>query len=84
MDNLSVNKHDLHIRRVDQECQFMAFFSSFIYTNLKRLEKRKHMFVILRIHTTFWKTLDNNDLNQIGHLMNFTQRIISVMERMRL
>ena len=30
------------------------------------------------------KTLDNNDLNQIGHLMNFTQRIISVMERMRL
>ena len=31
-----------------------------------------------------WKTLDNNDLNQIGHLMNFTQRIISVMERMRL
>ena len=30
------------------------------------------------------KTLDNNDLNQIGHLMHFTQRIISVMERMRL
>ena len=30
------------------------------------------------------KTLDNNDLNQIGHLMNFTQRIISVMERARL
>ena len=30
------------------------------------------------------KTLDDNDLNQIGHLMNFTQRIISVMERMRL
>ena len=33
---------------------------------------------------SFRKTLDNNDLNQIGHLMNFTQRIISVMERMRL
>ena len=47
MDNLAVNKHDLHIRRVDQECQFMPFFSAFIYKNLKRLRKRKHMFVIL-------------------------------------
>ena len=46
-DNLSRNSC---IRRVDQECQFMAFFSAFIYTNLKRLVKRKHTLVILRIH----------------------------------
>ena len=26
MDNLFVNKHDLHIRQVDQECHFMALF----------------------------------------------------------
>ena len=59
MDNLAVNKHDLHIRRVDQEYLFMAFFSAFIYTNLKRLVKRKQMFVILRIHieNTSWKVL---------------------------
>ena len=56
MDNLSVNKHDLHIRRVDQECQFMVFFSAFADTNSKRLMKRKHIFVILRIH--------NNILNK--------------------
>ena len=59
MDNLSVNKHDLHIRRVDQECQFMAFFSAFNYTNLKRLVKRKHMFAILRIHNNIPSDWEN-------------------------
>ena len=52
MDNLAVNKNDLHIRRVDQECQFITFFSAFIYTNLKRLVKRKQMFVIFLGYTT--------------------------------
>ena len=28
-----------------------------------------------------WLALDNIDWSQIGHLMNFTQRIISIMER---
>ena len=59
MDNLSVNKHDLHIRQVDQECQLMVFFSAFIDTNLKKLMKRKHIFVILRIHNNILRYWEN-------------------------
>ena len=45
MDNLAVNKPNLHIRRVDQECQFMAFFSAFInlYKLKKASEKKTHV-----------------------------------------
>ena len=45
MDNLSVNKRDLHIRRVDQESHFMAFFFwlSFIQTFKKASEKKTHV-----------------------------------------
>ena len=44
MDNLAVNKHDLHIRRVDQECQFMAFFFGFHLYKLKKANEKKTHF----------------------------------------
>jgi len=59
MDNLAVNKHDLHIRRVDQECQFTAFFFGFHFSNVKRLVKRKHMFIILRTHNNILSCWEN-------------------------
>ena len=43
MDNLAVNKHDLHIRRVDQECQFTAFFGFHLYKFKKASEKKTHV-----------------------------------------
>ena len=39
---------------------------------------------ILPVSWPFRLALDNIDWSQIGHLMNMTQLIISVMERMRL
>ena len=45
MDNLAVNKDDLHIRRrVDQECQFTAFFFGFhLYKRKKASEKKTNV-----------------------------------------
>ena len=58
----AVNKHNLHIRRLDQECLFTMcswhFFGFKLY-KLKRLVQRKQVLVILRIYNNILSCWEN-------------------------